>query len=37
MAGCRFDEFVEERCRKFYYEMLGHPSLEPGKYFRGLS
>jgi len=34
LAGGQFDEFVEERCRKFYHEKLGHPSLAPGKYFR---
>ena len=29
-----FDEFCEVRCRKFYHEKLGRPSLGPGMYFR---
>jgi hypothetical protein len=29
-----FDEFCEARCRKFYHEKLGRPSLAPGTYFR---
>src|SRR5215831_7631904 len=29
-----FDEFCEGRCRKFYHEKLGRPSLVPGMYFR---
>ena len=29
-----FDEFCEKRCRKFYHEKLGRPSLAPGMYFR---
>lgn len=29
-----FDEFCEARCRKFYHEKLGRPSLTPGMYFR---
>ena len=29
-----FDPFVEGLCAKFYHPTLGHPSLEPGKYFR---
>src|SRR4029077_3548426 len=29
-----FDEFCEIRCRKFYHEKLGRPSLVPGMYFR---
>ena len=29
-----FDEFCEARCRKFYHEKLGRPSLPPGMYFR---
>jgi hypothetical protein len=29
-----FDEFCEARCRKFYHEKLGRPSLPPGIYFR---
>jgi transposase len=29
-----FDRFVEEKCRKFYAENLGRPSLAPAMYFR---
>src|SRR4030088_180661 len=29
-----FDEFCENRSRKFYHEKLGRPSLVPGMYFR---
>ena len=29
-----FDGFVEERCRRFYAEKMGRPSLAPGMYFR---
>jgi transposase len=29
-----FDQFCEARCRKFYHEKLGRPSLAPGMYFR---
>src|SRR5260370_28199261 len=29
-----FDQFCEGRCRKFYHERLGRPSLAPGMYFR---
>ncbi len=32
----RFDEFVEQRCAKFYAEKYGRPSLTPGVYFRAL-
>src|SRR5260370_25137875 len=32
----RFDEFVEERCAKFYAAKYGRPSLTPGIYFRAL-
>src|SRR6266704_4074889 len=32
LAG--FDEFCEARCRKFYHEKLGRPSLAPETYFR---
>src|SRR6202521_1585509 len=32
----KFDEFVEERCAKFYAEKYGRPSLTPGIYFRAL-
>src|SRR5271154_4371750 len=34
LAGWKFDQFVEGLCAKFYDEKIGHPSLEPGKYFR---
>jgi transposase len=34
LAGWKFDPFVEGICAKFYEEKIGHPSLEPGKYFR---
>jgi transposase len=30
----RFDGFVEGRCRRFYVERRGRPSLAPGVYFR---
>jgi transposase len=29
-----FDAFCEERCRPFYHQKLGRPSLAPGVYFR---
>ena len=29
-----FDAFCEERCRRFYHQKLGRPSLAPGVYFR---
>src|SRR5450756_2216492 len=32
----RFDEFVENRCAKFYAAKYGRPSLTPGIYFRSL-
>jgi len=31
-----FDRFVEERCRPFYAEQMGRPSLPPAVYFRML-
>lgn len=31
-----FDSFAEERCRKFYAEKMGRPSLPPAVYFRAL-
>jgi len=31
-----FDEFVEQRCGKFYAKKYGRPSLTPGIYFRSL-
>lgn len=29
-----FDGYCEERCREFYHQKLGRPSLAPGVYFR---
>src|ERR1700720_660368 len=29
-----FDGFVEEQCERFYAEVMGRPSLVPGRYFR---
>jgi transposase len=29
-----FDQLCEKRCREFYHEKLGRPSLAPGLYFR---
>ena len=34
LAENGFDPFVEGLCARFYHPTLGHPSLEPGKYFR---
>jgi transposase len=34
LEQAEFDEFCETRCRKFYHEKLGCPSLAPGMYFR---
>lgn len=31
-----FDAFVEEKCRPFYAERMGRPSIPPGTYFRML-
>jgi len=31
-----FDRFVEKKCRKFYAEKMGRPSLAPARYFRML-
>ena len=36
LAEARFDEFVEERCRGFYAEDKGRPSIPPGTYMRML-
>ena len=36
LEGEKFDEFVEERCAKFYAPKCGRPSLTPGIYFRCL-
>src|SRR5882724_2596384 len=29
-----FDRFAEKKCRAFYAEVMGRPSLPPGRYFR---
>src|SRR3989475_11338252 len=34
LEECRFDEFVEGRCRRFYAGKRGRPRLAPGGYFR---
>ena len=34
LEAAGFDAFCEERCRRFYHERLGRPSLTPGNYFR---
>jgi len=34
LDGQGFDRFVEERCRKFYADKMGRPSLPPAIYFR---
>jgi transposase len=31
---CRFDEFVEATCQRFYADRIGRPGLAPGIYFR---
>lgn len=36
LAEARFDEYVEERCRSFYAEGKGRPSIPPGTYMRML-
>jgi transposase len=36
LAAAGFDRFCEQRCRKFYAEKLGRPSVPPGVYFRML-
>jgi transposase len=36
LAEAKFDEFVEERCRRFYAEGKGRPSIPPGTYMRML-
>jgi transposase len=36
LDGQGFDRFVEERCRKFYADQIGRPSLPPAIYFRML-
>lgn len=34
LAEAGFDRWIEERCRPYYAEKLGRPSLPPGTYFR---
>ena len=29
----KFDRFVEDACEQFYAEVMGRPSVAPGKYF----
>ncbi|MCP4592206.1 MAG: transposase, partial [bacterium] len=36
LDGQEFDRFVEGRCRKFYADKMGRPSLPPAVYFRML-
>src|ERR1035437_7402243 len=36
LATHGFDAFVENLCAPFYHQVLGRPSLEPGRYFRML-
>jgi len=36
LGEAKFDEFVEERCRSFYAEGKGRPSIPPGTYMRML-
>ena len=36
LDGQGFDRFVQERCRKFYADQMGRPSLAPAIYFRML-
>ena len=36
LDGRGFDRFVQERCRKFYADQRGRPSLAPAIYFRML-
>jgi transposase len=36
LDGQGFDRFIEERCRKFYADKMGRPSLPPTIYFRML-
>src|SRR3989442_2965815 len=33
LEECRFDEFVEGRCRRFFSAKRGRPSFAPGGYF----
>jgi len=34
LAEAKFDEWIEERCRQYYHDKIGRPSLPPGVYFR---
>jgi transposase len=34
LAEAQFDAWLEERCRPYYAEKLGRPSIPPGVYFR---
>ena len=34
LDGAGFDGFCQERCRSFYHDRLGRPSLAPGVHFR---
>src|SRR6266699_6688600 len=34
LEECRFDEFVEGRCQRFYAAKRERPNLPPGVYFR---
>ena len=34
LAEAKFDSWIEERCRPYYAEKLGRPSIPPGVYFR---
>ena len=34
LAEAKFDAWIEERCRPYYDEKLGRPSIPPGVYFR---
>jgi transposase len=34
LAEAGFDRWIEERCRPYYAEKLGRPSIPPGTYFR---
>jgi transposase len=34
LARHEFDQFVEEKCRRFYAPKMGQPGLAPGIYFR---
>ena len=36
LDGRGFDRFVQERCRRFYADQMGRPSLAPAIYFRML-